>query len=103
VASSKLNVASDWFFFWNWDYRYPDATLLGSSNSIEVNDVLQGKLGTCYFMASLAAVASKPSYINTSLLTNIKNHAGIYGFKFFIRGKPWVVTIDSSVLFENPT
>jgi hypothetical protein len=25
----------------------------------------------------------------------------IYGIKFFIRGKPWVVTVDDKLLFEN--
>lgn len=29
------------------------------------------------------------------------NAAGIYGIKFYIRGKPWVVAVDDKLLFEN--
>lgn len=28
-----------------------------------------------------------------------ENHAGIYGIKFFIRGKPWIVSIDNKLPF----
>lgn len=27
----------------------------------------------------------------------------MYGFQFHIRGKPWVVTIDDTMLFDNPS
>jgi len=30
-----------------------------------------------------------------------KNRAGIYGVKFYIMGKPWVVTVDEETLFSN--
>jgi len=35
-------------------------------------------------------------------LTQTKNSVGIYGVRFFIRGKPWVVTIDDSFLYSKP-
>jgi hypothetical protein len=28
-----------------------------------------------------------------------KNPAGLYGVTFYIRGKPWVVTVDDNLLF----
>ena len=32
-------------------------------------------------------------------VTDTKNDAGIYNLRFFIRGKPWVITIDDEMLF----
>ena len=29
-----------------------------------------------------------------------KNAAGIYGVRFYIRGKPWIVDIDDSLVFD---
>ena len=34
-------------------------------------------------------------------LTQQKNDAGIYAVKFFIRGKPWVVHVDSDMVFKS--
>jgi len=30
-----------------------------------------------------------------------KNFAGIYSIKYYIRGKPWVLTIDDEMLFND--
>lgn len=32
---------------------------------------------------------------------NSNNAAGIYGFRFFIRGKPWDVVIDDQLYFSS--
>lgn len=34
-------------------------------------------------------------------LTSEINEEGIYAMRFYIRGKPWVVTVDDEVLFYN--
>jgi hypothetical protein len=49
-------------------------------------------------MAALAAIASKPALMLNTVLTDSKNSAGIHGVKFYIRGKPWVVTVDEELL-----
>lgn len=36
-------------------------------------------------------------------VTTEKNSAGIYAFRFFIRGKPWIVTVDDYFLFYTTT
>lgn len=51
-------------------------------------------------MVALAGLASKPNLMKDSLLVPHINSAGIYGVKFWIRGKPWVVSIDSQMLFN---
>lgn len=52
-------------------------------------------------MAGLAALATNPTLWNDNVLTKTKNEANIYAFKFYIRGKPWVVSVDSNLLFQN--
>ena len=56
--------------------------------------------GTCGILSSLAAVAEEPNLIRDIFL-NEDNNAGIYGVKFFIRGKPWVVDVDDTLLFNE--
>lgn len=52
-------------------------------------------------MAGLAAIASKPSFMKTTLLTQTKNNAGIIGVKFYIRSIPWVISIDDQLLMTD--
>jgi len=48
----------------------------------------------------LAGVAEDPSLIKDMFLTD-DNAAGIYGIRFFIRGKPWVIDIDDTLVFSK--
>ena len=63
---------------------------------------LQGEAGTCYIISSLATVAELPGEIESLFYTLGDNPAGIYGVKFFVRGKPWMVDIDDEMLFMWP-
>ena len=60
---------------------------------------MQGEAGTCYIEASLASIAEFPDLVKNIFITKEKNDAGIYAFRFFIRGKPWIVTDDDYFLF----
>ena len=77
---------------------YPDATLFGSDNP-QWHDIMQGNFNTSYIEAALGALAEFPAVVKSVFLTQEKNDAGIYAFKFHIRGKPWVVTVDDTFLF----
>lgn len=62
----------------------------------------QGGAGTCYFIASLAAAAEWPSLITDMFVTGTDMSgpdAGIIGVRFFIRGKPWVISIDDKLFW----
>ena len=48
----------------------------------------------------LSALAEWPDLVRNIFLTVSKNKAGIFGARIFIRGKPWVITIDDSLLFN---
>ena len=79
---------------------YPDATMFGNNNP-QWHDIMQGMAGTCYIEASLASLAEFPDLVKSVFLTQEKNDAGVYAFRFYIRGKPWVVTVDDNFLFTN--
>jgi len=50
-------------------------------------------------MASAAAIAEWPSLVKTVFLTQKKNSAGIFAVRVFIRGKPYVLSLDDNLLF----
>ena len=49
----------------------------------------------------MAAVADYTELIRSVFLTPTKNDAHIHGIQFYIRGKPWVISIDDYLLFRN--
>lgn len=65
------------------------------------HDIMQGSAGTCYIEASLAAIAEFPDLVKNVFITKEKNEAGVYAFRFFVRGKPWIVTVDDYFLFTS--
>jgi hypothetical protein len=46
-------------------------------------------------------VAEFPNMIKNTFLTKSLNDAGIIGVKLYIRGKPWVITIDDEFLYSS--
>ena len=49
----------------------------------------------------MSSVAANASIIKSAFLTQTKNKASIYGVRFFIRGKPWVVAVDDYIYMQN--
>lgn len=69
--------------------------------TVHFSEANQGSLGNCYFINSIAAAAEYPNLITDMFVTGMnENDAGIYGIRFFIRGKPWIVTIDNKMPFK---
>ena len=54
-------------------------------------------------MASLSALGKKPEAVKNLFITKEVNKVGLYTLKLYIRGKPWLITIDDSLQFENDT
>ena len=50
-------------------------------------------------MSSMGTVAEYKDVLSSVFLTKEKNAAGIIALRFYIRGKPWVVAMDSDLLF----
>jgi len=86
----------------NFEFRrlrdqMPNVSLWGNNN-ITWHDVIQGMASNCYIHSAMGAIAEFPELVKSVFLTDT-NDAGIYAVRFFIRGKPWVVTIDDDMLF----
>jgi hypothetical protein len=81
--------------------QYSSATLF-KSDTATYTEPRQGGAGTCYLIMSLASAAEFPHLITDMFLTGTDMsgpNAGIIGVRFFIRGKPWVVTIDDRLFW----
>ena len=82
-------------------------TLFGKG--ISPDDVIQGGVGNCWFMAAASAVAGvdpglvKKAFLNTS---NQLNAAGIYAVDIYTLGVPHTIVVDDYLprwLNENDT
>jgi hypothetical protein len=95
------NLDSGFYYFNRWRDQWPDTNLFDSDGNIDWDDVNQGQAGTCYIKASMAAVAEFPDMIRDVFVNTETNDEGIYNVKFYIRGKPWIVTVDDNLLFNT--
>jgi len=80
--------------------KFPGSNLLNDKKEVTFTEPKQGGAGTCYIMSSVATVAEFPTVMNEVFLTKEKNEAGIMAVQFYIRGKPWHVTLDTKLLFN---
>jgi len=94
-AYSKIKIER-----WHKIPKYKDYTIFGGDGTPHFNDVKQGSVGNCYFISSISGLAKYPEYIKNSFVNKLANKEGIYGIRFFIRGKPWVITIDDQFLMN---
>jgi len=58
------------------------------------DDIKQGVLGDCYFLACLSMLAEVPERIYARFLTKEKNACGIYAMLFFVNGIETAVFVD---------
>ena len=65
------------------------------------NDILQGQLGDCYFLASLSAIAEYPNRIKKIFLTHEVNEAGCYAVTMYINGEKRTVVVDDYFPYDN--
>ena len=66
-------------------------------DGIDPNDINQGALGNCWFLASIASVAENPALIKRIFITQEYNEQGIYQLRICKNGE-WVkVTVDDYI------
>lgn len=73
--------------------------IFDSTESISYVDPRQGGAGTCYMMQAMGCIGEFPELVRNVFLTETKNAAGIHGIQFYIRGKPWHVSIDDKLTY----
>jgi hypothetical protein len=75
-------------------YHADTAPLYGTSGPV-MADINQGRLGDCFLLSSLAAVANEsPSAIQSMITSNGNN---TYGVRFFVNGAAEYVTVSNSL------
>ena len=97
-------LASGTYYFRDWDTVYTSANILDPDGSIGVEEPRQGGAGTCYLIASLGSMGEFPQLVKDMFVTKEKNDAEAIAVRFYIRGKPWVLTVNEQMLFQysNP-
>ena len=73
------------------------------SEKIEMDDVIQGKLGDCYFLSSVANLCKFPGLIMKLFKTKDTNKDGFYEIILYIDGKPQIVVVDDYLPIEKST
>lgn len=63
-------------------------------DGVEPNDINQGALGDCYFLAALSSLAEFEDRVKDMFVTKEINAAGIYMVKMFINGNEQPVIVD---------
>ena len=63
-------------------------------DGVEPNDINQGQLGNCYFLAALSSLAEFPQRVKAMFVTEQVNKAGIYMVRFFLNGQETPVIVD---------
>jgi len=90
------------FLRYNTVTGFTTNNLFSSSGSPTYQEPIQGGAGTCYFISAIASASEYPAFITDMFLTGTSNpESGIIGVKFYIRGKPWVVSIDDKLFFTT--
>ena len=93
--------------YWDRLYNvYQNATIFGYSylsptSYSMLQEATQSSLGDCYLVAAMSAIAERPTLLEDIFITKDFNAAGIYALKLYIRGKPWIVTVDDTFLFHK--
>lgn len=64
------------------------------AGGIEPNDIQQGLLGDCYFLAVLSSLAEKPDRVQHLFYTKEINRAGCYLVYFYVNGIKTPVIVD---------
>lgn len=63
-------------------------------DGVEPNDINQGQLGDCYFLAALSSLAEFPDRVKALFVTKTVNEAGIYLVNFFLNGQETPIVVD---------
>ena len=68
-----------------------------------MDDVIQGKLGDCYFLSSVENLCKFPSLIMKLFKTKEKNADGFYEILLYIDGRPQIVIVDDYLPVDKRT
>ena len=64
------------------------------ADKMELDDVIQGNLGDCYFFVAVSNLCKYPEKIRKMFKQSSKNEKGFYEIEFFIDGEKQIVIVD---------
>lgn len=68
---------------------------------IEPNDIMQGNLGDCYLLSTLAAIAETPKRISKIFVSTETSKNGIYAVELVWRGTNKQVILDDYIAVDK--
>ena len=77
----------------NYTYQLASGSLF--QNGVSYQDIYQGELGDCYFLAGLAVTANRTPQVISDMF--IPNGDNTYTVRFYRNGSPEFVTVDKSL------
>ncbi|TFK23791.1 cysteine proteinase, partial [Coprinopsis marcescibilis] len=80
---------------------YEEPIFFPSGGAIDSNAIAQGDIGTCYFLAALATVASIPGLIE-KICVSRDEEVGVYGFIFYTNNGWESIIIDDLLYTRIP-
>ena len=83
--------------------EFTDIDLFRADGTIDWTDALQGAAGTCVIKAAMGSLSQFPDLVRNAFVNQQLNQNGIINVRFFIRGKPWVVSVDDTMVFYSPS
>lgn len=90
-----------WVRLGDW-HSDKNITMFGDrTNWLDINNYGYAVDSNSYILASMTSIAEFPTLVESVFLTKKLNKEGIYAVRFFIRGKPWIVTVDDEVLLTS--
>ena len=100
LARKRIKRRKKIYRMWkdNTEWKRPEE-VYGKGNycvfaRVEADDVTQGNLGNCYFLASLSALAENPYRIKNLFHTRTVTESGAYAVKLYVNGEPVDIVID---------
>jgi calpain-15 len=93
-VGSNLTQLQDTAIQWRRPSEFMSGQVKLFEGDIEPNDIRQGKLGDCWFMCALSALAERPDLVRRLFLIEEINEEGIYRVRFCKDGEWIKVTVD---------
>ena len=69
----------------------------GSDSTISPNDIKQGSVGNCYFLAALSALAEEPNRVKEMFTTRHQNLESIWTLRLYKNGICYQVVMDDKI------
>ena len=71
------------------------------TDGINPNDIVQGALGDCYYLACLSSMAERPEQVMARFVNPEINDAGIYLLSLYVNGVKTPVVVDDWIPCKN--